>query len=67
MSNAIDKNMLKEALRELIQQEPATFKNILKEILNEEAQLTENELDAKAEILLRKNFNRYADTFKALA
>jgi hypothetical protein len=67
MGTVIDKDMLKEALRELIEQEPSTFKNMLKEIMNEEAQLSENELDVKSALLLQKNFNRYAATFKALA
>ena len=68
MSVLIDKEALKEALRELIKEEPTTFKNILKEIIIEEHQGTdEANLEAKAMLLLQKNFDRYDKTFKALA
>lgn len=54
--------MVKEALRELILEEPSTFKSLLKEILLEEANR-----DEEFEQLLQKNFERFDKTFKALA
>lgn len=68
MSILIDKEALKVALRELIQEEPATFKNIFKEIIVEENQAIEEEaLEKQAMLLLQNNFKRYDATFKALA
>ena len=55
--------MVKEALRDLIREEPAIFKSIVKEVL------TENGLDEDGEFdrLLKKNFERFDETFRALA
>lgn len=62
MTTVLDMNMVKEALRELILEEPSTFKSLLKEILLEEANR-----DEEFEQLLQKNFERFDKTFKALA
>lgn len=64
MTATIDKNMLKQALRELIHEEPVTFKTLLKEILKEEQNQTS---DKEFEMLISKNFERFGDTFRALA
>lgn len=64
MTAIIDKNLLKQALRELIQEEPVTFKALLKEILLEEQNQTS---DKEFEMLIDKNFERFGDTFRALA
>lgn len=64
MTATIDKNMLKQALRELIHEEPVTFKTLLKEILKEEQNQTSNK---EFEMLISKNFERFGDTFRALA
>lgn len=63
MTAILDKKLVKDALRELITEEPETFKKLLKEVLNEET-LSE---DAEFEQLLQKNFTRFEATFKALA
>ena len=60
MTAVLDKSMVKQALRELIQEEPALFKKMLLEVV-------EDTQDADFEALIRKNFDRYAETFKALA
>lgn len=60
MSNNIDKELLKDALRELIVEEPETFKQMLKELFKKSE-------DAQFEELIQKNFNRFDKTFKALA
>ncbi len=62
MTKVLDMNMVKEALRALILEEPSTFKSLLKEILIEEANR-----DEEFDQLLQKNFERFDKTFKALA
>lgn len=64
MTATIDINMIKAALRELIHEEPLTFKTLLKEILKEEQNQT---TDEEFEMLISKNFERFGDTFRALA
>lgn len=63
MDAAIDKTMLKEALRELIQEEPDTFRNMLREIFT----VSKNQEDDEFEQLIQRNFQRFDDTFRALA
>ena len=63
MTAVLDKKIVKDALRELITEEPETFKKLLREILSEE---TLNE-DDEFEQLIKKNFTRFEKTFKALA
>ncbi len=64
MTAILDKSIVKQALRELIQEEPELFKKMLLETAIEEAKTSQ---DADFEALIRKNFNRYEETFKALA
>lgn len=64
MTAVLDKSIVKQALRELIQEEPELFKKMLLETAIEEAKTSQ---DADFEALIRKNFNRYEETFKALA
>lgn len=63
MMTDMDKEVLKEALRELIREEPDTFKALIKEVLTEE----KKNVDEEFEQLLQKNFDRFGDTFRALA
>lgn len=64
MTAILDKSIVKQALRELIQEEPELFKKMLLETAIEEAKTSQ---DTDFEALIRKNFNRYEETFKALA
>ncbi|MFN3378844.1 MAG: hypothetical protein ACK41O_05270 [Runella zeae] len=64
MTAILDKSIVKQALRELIQEEPELFKKMLLETAIEDAKTSQ---DADFEALIRKNFNRYEETFKALA
>lgn len=60
MTVTIDKNMLKQALRELIHEEPNLFKQLLSEIYS----------DLKKEHLekfVTDDFKEYSDVFKGLA
>lgn len=63
MTAVLDKKIVKDALRELITEEPETFKKLLKEVLSEDT-LSEDE---EFEQLIKKNFTRFEKTFKALA
>jgi hypothetical protein len=62
MTAILDKELIKNALRELINEEPDTFKTILKEVLNEQS--IDN---VQFEQLIQKNFKRFDATFNALA
>ena len=64
MTTVLDKNVVKQALRELIQEEPELFKKMMMEAVVEEVKTSQ---DSDFEELIRKNFNRYEATFKALA
>jgi uncharacterized protein (DUF2461 family) len=64
MTTVADKTLIKQALRELIQEEPATFRNFLKDILRESSEISEEE---QFDALIKKNFKRFGETFKALA
>jgi hypothetical protein len=63
MTAVLDKKLVKDALRELITEEPKTFIKLLKEVPNEE---TLNQ-DDEFEQLIKKNLTRFEATFKALA
>lgn len=63
MTVVLDKEIVKDTLRELITEEPDTFKKLLKEVLSEEP-LNEDE---EFEQLIKKNLTRFEATFKALA
>lgn len=62
MATTLEKERLKETLREIIQADPIWFKSIIKEIIQEM-----NENDPEFELLLKRNFDKYDQTFKALA
>jgi hypothetical protein len=60
MTAIIDKNMLKQALRELIHEEPDFFKQLLAEIYSD---LKKEHLEK----IVNEDFKEYGDVFKALA
>ena len=62
MAPVIDKATIKEALKELMTEESSLFKVLLREVIIEE-----KANDAEFEYFLKKNFDRYDETFKALA
>ena len=64
MTTVLDKTLIKQALRELIHEEPATFKGFLRDILRESSEMSEEE---QFDALIQKNFQRFGETFKALA
>ncbi len=62
MINTIDKETVKMALIELMNEDSADFKTFIKKILEESI----NE-DAEFEKLIKKNFDRFEATYRALA
>ena len=62
MTAIVDKEMLKDALRELLVEDTGTFKKNFKEILSEEKD--DNE---EFNHFLKANFKRFDATFRALA
>ena len=63
MTKVVDKSIVKEALRELIQEEPEVFRALIKKVLAEESQLDNSEFDQ----FTQRNFARFDATFRALA
>jgi hypothetical protein len=61
MNTEIDKNIIKEYLKEIIEENPTLLKNALREIVNESNNST------LFDQFLQKNFEEYEETFKALA
>jgi hypothetical protein len=64
MTAVLDKTLIKQALRELIHEEPAMFKGFLKDILRESSEISEEE---QFNALIQQNFQRFGETFRALA
>ncbi len=62
MTTIVDKEVMKVALKELFIEEPDIFKRFFKEILIE----NENK-DEEFEQLIKRNFERFDATYKALA
>lgn len=61
MNTEIDKNIIKEYLKEIIEENPTLLKNALREIVSESNNST------LFDQFLQKNFEEYEETFKALA
>ncbi len=65
-----DRENLKAALRELVQEEPDFLLELLEKVAKEKAELNNNqkvERKKRIEALVRKDFDKYAEVFKALA
>ncbi len=62
MVNTLDKETVKIALKELMQEESVQFKDFIKKIISESI----NE-DLEFEQLIKKNFERFEATYRALA
>lgn len=63
MTQVIDKDALKSALRELIREEPTFIKDLVSEA-NEDSK---GENDEEFNDALKKSFTRFEETYKALA
>jgi predicted RNase H-like nuclease (RuvC/YqgF family) len=63
MTAIIDKEILRHSLKQFAINEPDFVNNLIKEIEHD----LESENDKKFEEILNKNFEEYAEVFKALA
>ena len=63
MTLHLEKELIKQALRELIQEEPAIFKGFLRDILTESSEMLEQK---QFDTFVQNNFKRFDETFKAL-
>lgn len=62
MTNLVDKELVKQALKELMIDDSDYFKKIIKELISEA-----NNEDEELAFLIKKNFKRFDETFKALS
>jgi len=65
-----DKEILKSALAELIQEQPSLFKEVIREILEENKIIVSDEQlerRKRLEAILEEDFSQYDDVFRALA
>ena len=63
----LEKDDIKQALRELIQEDKDLFKAMLREILEEEAKYSASDRQVKVDAIIQRDFERYKNVFKALA
>lgn len=66
----VDREMLKSVIKEIFTEKPEILKSALIEFLNEKIEEFENldiEHKRKIEEIVKKDFERYANVFKALA
>lgn len=54
-------NILRNALIKLKKEEPILFNSLIKDVIEE------NEKDEEFDLLIQKSFNRFGDTYRALA
>jgi transcription termination factor NusB len=63
MANILDKELVKQSLKELMVEEPDFFKELLSELFQEDETIDE----LKYKTLTSKNFTRFDKTFRNLA
>ena len=63
MANILDKELVKQSLKELMLEEPEFFKTIISELFHDDD--TVDKLKYKS--LTNKNFKRFDETFRNLA
>ncbi len=63
MATVLDKEIVKEALRELIYEDKSLFRDLLKDVFNIKNTVDDDEFNE----LLKKNFMRFDETFRALS
>lgn len=63
MANILDKEIVKQSLKELMVEEPDFFKELLSELFQEDEIVDE----IKYKTLTNKNFKRFEETFRNLA
>jgi hypothetical protein len=64
---ALDKENLKDIVRELMQEDKEFLKDIIREIILEETNSSQIDRKAKIDTIIKRDFRRYENVFKALA
>ncbi len=64
---SLEKEAVKQVIRELLQEDKTLLKAIVKEVIEDELKGAEPDRKAKIEAIIRRDFERYHDVFKALA
>jgi BMFP domain-containing protein YqiC len=65
-TGSIDRNQLKDILKEILDENPDYVKKVLTEIIEEKRTQVENRMSS-IEKLIQEDFDKYDDVFKALA
>lgn len=65
-TGSIDRNQLKDILKEILEENPDYVKKVLTEIIEEKRTQVENRMSS-IEKLIQEDFDKYDDVFKALA
>ena len=61
MTAIIEINILRNALIKLRKEEPAVFNSLMKDVIEED------EKDEEFDLLIQKSFDRFGETYRALA
>lgn len=64
---AFEKEELKGVVREMMREDKNFFRNIVREILEEDLKSSEPDRRAKIDAIIKRDFARYENVFKALA
>lgn len=63
----LEKETMKQALREIIHEDKDLFKAMMRELLEEEAKASAPGRQDKVDTIIERDFKRYENVFKALA
>lgn len=61
MTAIVEINILRKALVKLKKEEPNVFNSLIKDIVEDD------EIDEEFDLLIQKSFDRFGDTYRALA
>ncbi|GAB3952830.1 hypothetical protein GCM10028805_35460 [Spirosoma harenae] len=64
---ALDREEVKSIVRELMQENKDFFKDIVREIIQEDTETSQLDRKAKIDAIVKRDFKRYENVFKALA
>ena len=64
---ALEREEVKSIVRKLMQENKEFFKDIVREIILEDAEAPQPDRKAKIDAIIKRDFKRYENVFKALA
>ena len=64
---ALDREEVKGIVREIMQENKGFFKDIVREIILEDTDAYQSDRKAKIDTIIKRDFKRYENVFKALA